>query len=58
LFGLVRGAIIVGLFAILGQLVKLDEESWWKRSALMPYASIVGEWMRSVADDVELPEPR
>ena len=48
----------MGLFAILGQLVKLDEESWWKRSALMPYASIVGEWMRSVADDVELPEPR
>jgi membrane protein required for colicin V production len=58
LFGLLRGAVIVGLFAILGQLVKLDEESWWKRSALMPYASIVGEWMRSIADDVELPEPK
>ena len=57
LFGLLRGAVIVGLFAILGQLVKLDEESWWKRSTLMPYASIVGEWMRSIADDVELPEP-
>jgi membrane protein required for colicin V production len=58
LFGLLRGAVIVGLFAILGQLVKLDEESWWKRSTLMPYASIVGEWMRSIADDVELPEPK
>src|SRR5262245_7107467 len=58
LFGFVRGAIIVGLFAILGKLVQLDEESWWKRSALMPYASIVGDWMRAIADDVDLPAPK
>ena len=57
LFGFVRGGIIVGLFAILGKLVQLNEESWWKHSALMPYAAIVGDWMRSIADDVDLPEP-
>jgi membrane protein required for colicin V production len=58
LFGFVRGAIIVGLFAILARLVQLNEESWWKRSALLPYAAIVGDWMRSIADDVELPQAR
>jgi membrane protein required for colicin V production len=58
LFGFVRGAIIVGLFAILARLVQLNEESWWKRSALLPYAAIIGDWMRSIADDVELPEAR
>jgi membrane protein required for colicin V production len=58
LFGFLRGAIIVGLFAILGKLVQLDEESWWKRSLLLPYANVVGEWVRSIADDVQLPEAR
>ncbi len=58
MFGFLRGAIIVGLFAILGKLVQLDEESWWKRSLLLPYANVVGEWVRSIADDVELPEAR
>ncbi|HVN43053.1 MAG TPA: CvpA family protein [Steroidobacteraceae bacterium] len=36
LFGLVRGAVIIGFFVMLGEAAKLDHEHWWKAAKLMP----------------------
>ena len=43
-FGLVRGAVIVGFAVMLGQAAELQSEQWWRESKLMP----VGEEMASV----------
>ncbi len=51
LFGTLRGAIVVGLLVIFGELVHLNHEAWWTRSRLIPYGQMVGDWMRSVAGD-------
>jgi membrane protein required for colicin V production len=44
LFGLVRGAVIVGFAVMLGQAAELDSEPWWRDSKLLP----VGVEMASV----------
>jgi membrane protein required for colicin V production len=44
LFGLVRGAVIVGFGVMLGQASELQAEPWWKASRLLP----VGLEMASV----------
>jgi len=44
LFGLVRGAVIVGFAVMLGQAAQLGSEPWWRESKLMP----VGEEMAAV----------
>lgn len=43
-FGLVRGAVIVGFCVMLGQAADLGSEPWWRKSVLMP----VGEEMAGV----------
>jgi membrane protein required for colicin V production len=37
LFGLVRGALIVGAAVIVCETVRLDGEPWWHESVLLPY---------------------
>jgi membrane protein required for colicin V production len=49
LFGLTRGAVVVGLAVIVGQTLQLDGQSWWKDSKLMPYAEYVGDWLQGYA---------
>lgn len=49
-FGLVRGAVLVAIAVIVGQLVELDAEPWWLESTLMPYAVEVSGWVRSFAE--------
>jgi membrane protein required for colicin V production len=44
LFGLVRGAVIIGFAVMLGQAAELQRETWWRESKLMP----VGEEMAAV----------
>jgi membrane protein required for colicin V production len=44
LFGLVRGAVIVGFVVMLGQAAELQGEGWWRESKLMP----LGQEMASV----------
>ena len=44
LFGLVRGAVIMGFAVMLGQAAQLASESWWRESRIMP----LGEEMSSV----------
>lgn len=51
LFGLTRGAVVVGLAVVIGQTLELDGEEWWKRSQLMPYAQYVGDWLKGYAGE-------
>jgi membrane protein required for colicin V production len=44
LFGLVRGAVIVGLVVMLADAARMHDEPWWKSSRLIP----VGQDMASV----------
>ena len=50
-FGLARGAVMLGIFVILGQLLHLDGESWWNRSKLMPYGESVAKGLRTLVGD-------
>ena len=34
-FGAARGMVLIGVFVILGQLLKLDGEVWWRHSMLL-----------------------
>lgn len=53
LFGTLRGAVIVGLFVIFGELVHLNHEPWWTRSKLIPYGALVGGWVRSMVGEAD-----
>jgi membrane protein required for colicin V production len=52
-FGLARGAIVLGLAVIAGQSLQLDGEPWWKQSRLMPYAEYVAEWLEGYAGETK-----
>ena len=46
LFGAARGLVLIGVFVILGQLLKLDGEPWWRHSMLLPYGHSVANGLR------------
>jgi len=46
LFGAARGVVLVGVFVILAQLLKLDGEVWWRHSMLIPYGDSVANGLR------------
>ena len=46
LFGAARGVVLIGVFVILGQLLKLDGEVWWRHSVLLPYGHSVADGLR------------
>lgn len=50
-FGLLRGVLLLGVFVIVGQLLRLDSESWWNRSLLMPVGESVASGLRSVVGE-------
>lgn len=50
LFGLLRGAVAVAVFVIIGQLVRLDQTSWWQHSRLLPYSVELASWIRNFAE--------
>lgn len=47
-FGFIRGALILGVLVMLARLVRLDGEAWWAQSALMPYASLIGDVIKRI----------
>jgi len=47
MFGLARGVLLLGVFVILGQLLRLDGERWWRQSLLMPYGESVANGLRA-----------
>jgi membrane protein required for colicin V production len=50
-FGLLRGVVLVGVFVILGQLLRLDGERWWTRSLLIPYGETVANGLRTLVGE-------
>lgn len=51
LFGLLRGVVLLGVFCILGQLLRLDSEQWWQKSRLMPYGEGVANGLRAIVGE-------
>jgi membrane protein required for colicin V production len=49
-FGLVRGAVIVGLGVIALEFAGLDQDAWWQQSQLKPYAEQVAVAVRHYAE--------
>ena len=48
LFGLLRGFVLLGVFVILGQLLRLEGEHWWRASTLLPYGESIAKGVRVV----------
>lgn len=50
MFGAARGAVLLGVFVILGQLLHLDSQRWWRRSSLIPYGQSIANGLRALAE--------
>jgi membrane protein required for colicin V production len=50
-FGLLRGMVLLGVFVILGQLLRLGDEHWWTRSLLIPYGESVANGLRTLVGE-------
>jgi len=48
-FGLVRGAIVIGLLVLAGRAVDLSLEPWWEQTRSMPAAEAVANWLERYA---------
>ncbi|MEX2496122.1 MAG: CvpA family protein [Woeseia sp.] len=49
MFGFCRGALLLGVFIIGGQMANFDKDNWWQNSRLIPYGATVAEWLRIMA---------
>ncbi len=50
-FGVFRGFVLLGVFVILAQVLRLDGERWWRQSVLMPYGESIANGLRAVIGD-------
>ncbi len=50
LFGLVRGAVIVGFVVMLGEAAELRGEDWWRESKLLPFGQEMASVLRGYVD--------
>jgi len=50
-FGLLRGLVLLGVFVILGQLLHLPEEQWWRHSMLIPYGESIANGLRMLVGE-------
>jgi membrane protein required for colicin V production len=57
-FGLLRGFLLLGVFVILGQLLRLPEEGWWRHSLMIPYGESIANGLRSLVGEVHVPHTR
>ena len=58
LFGLLRGAVVVGALVILAQTLRFDQEPYWKNSRLLPYAAPIASVLRGlVGERWSAPQP-
>ncbi|HTW37362.1 MAG TPA: CvpA family protein [Steroidobacteraceae bacterium] len=51
-FGLLRGIVILGVLVLFCQMLRLDGESWWHRSLLIPYGEHVAGAVRLLVGSV------
>lgn len=47
-FGVLRGAVLLGVFVILAQLLRLDGDRWWRQSLLIPYGESMANGLRAL----------
>ncbi len=50
-FGILRGFVLLGVFVILGQLVRIDGERWWRQSLLIPYGERIANGLRVIVGE-------
>jgi len=50
-FGLLRGVVLLGVFVIVAQVLRLDDEKWWRGSKLMPYGESIASGLRTIVGD-------
>jgi membrane protein required for colicin V production len=53
-FGLLRGAAILGLLVILGHALRLQDESWWRNSTLLPYTEHAANVLRGLVGESKM----
>jgi membrane protein required for colicin V production len=53
-FGLLRGFVLLGVFVILGQLLQLQHEHWWRHSILIPYGETIANGLRSLVGEAHV----
>lgn len=51
LFGALRGLVLFGVLIILGQLLRLEEERWWRQSELIPYGESLANGLRTLVGE-------
>ena len=57
-FGLLRGFILLGVFVILGQLLRLPAEGWWRHSLMIPYGESTANGLRSLVGEPHVARAR
>ena len=53
-FGVLRGIVLLGVFVILGQLLQLQGEPWWRHSILIPYGESVANGLRTLVGEARV----
>jgi len=53
-FGALRGVVLFGVFVILGQLLRLESEHWWRQSLLIPYGESIANGLRLLVGEERL----
>ncbi len=53
-FGILRGFVLLGVFVILGQLLQLQSEGWWRHSLLMPYGESMANGLRALVGEAQV----
>jgi membrane protein required for colicin V production len=54
LFGVLRGLVLLGVFVILGQLLRLQGEPWWRHSLLIPYGESIANGLRTLVGEARV----
>jgi membrane protein required for colicin V production len=57
-FGALRGLLLLGIFVMLGQLLKLDRDHWWRDSHLIPVGESIANGVRFLVGEGGLPHSR
>ncbi len=57
-FGILRGFVLLGVFVILGQLLQLSSEGWWRHSLMIPYGESIANGLRSLVGEAHVPHAR
>jgi membrane protein required for colicin V production len=57
-FGALRGLLLLGIFVMLGQLLRLDRDQWWSESHLIPMGESVANGVRFLVGEGGQPHRR